>query len=84
MKSTSVKRVIAGLSALSVSLMLAGCGGGASDAGSSASAPSGGTVNEDGSFTLETINIIVDGTVTATVDAGQAEFVAQWEAAVGE
>ena len=64
---------------------LAGCGGGgASDAGSSASAPSGGTVNEDGSFTLETLNIIVDGTVTATVDAGQAEFVAQWEAAVGE
>ncbi len=35
-------------------------------------------------FTLETLNIVVDGTVTATVESGQAEFVAQWEEAVSE
>ena len=29
------------------------------------------------------LNIVVNGTLTATVDAGQAEFKEQWEAAVG-
>ena len=35
-------------------------------------------------YNLETLNIVVDGTVTATVESGQAEFVAQWEQAVSE
>ena len=62
--------------------LLAGCGGGASDGGAS-----GGESGAAGGFVdgqLNSINIIVDGTVTATVDAGQADFKAQWEAAVGE
>ncbi len=63
--------------ALAVSL-LAGCGG------SDAAATNEGSTNESGEFVLETLNITVDGTVTATVDAGQAEFEAQWEKAVSE
>ena len=35
-------------------------------------------------YTLETLNIVVDGTVTATVESGQKEFEEQWEAAVAE
>ncbi len=35
-------------------------------------------------YQLTTLNIIVDGTVTATVDSGQKEFEEQWEAAVSE
>ena len=35
-------------------------------------------------FTLETLNIVVDGTLTATVENGQDAFKAQWEAAVSE
>ncbi len=35
-------------------------------------------------FTLETLNIVVDGTLTATVESGQAEFIEQWEQAVSE
>ena len=35
-------------------------------------------------FTLETLNIVVDGTLTATVESGQKEFEEQWEAAVSE
>ena len=35
-------------------------------------------------YVLETLNIVVDGTVTATVESGQAEFVQQWEEAVSE
>lgn len=61
--------------------LLAGCGGGSgtSDGGSGSGSGSG---FADGQ--LNSINIIVDGTITATVDAGQAEFKAQWEEAVGE
>ena len=61
--------------------LLAGCGGGGgtSDGGSGSGSGSGFV---DGQ--LNSINIIVDGTITATVDAGQADFKAQWEAAVGE
>ena len=60
--------------------LLAGCGGSGNAGGSTA----GGSVSEDGTYQLETLNIIVDGTVTATVDAGQKEFVEQWEKAVSE
>ena len=72
---------------------LAGCGGGGSTAststggstgGSAASTSTGGETTADGDYVLSTLNIIVDGTITATVDAGQAEFVAQWEKAVSE
>ncbi len=33
-------------------------------------------------FKLETLKVVVDGTLTATVDNGQADFEKQWEAAV--
>lgn len=61
--------------------LLAGCGGSGNAGGGSTA---GGSVSEDGTYQLETLNIIVDGTVTATVDAGQKEFVEQWEKAVSE
>lgn len=35
-------------------------------------------------YELTELNIVVNGTLTATVDNGQAEFEAQWEEAVGE
>lgn len=62
--------------------LLAGCGGGSSDGGASGGGSGSGAGFVDGQ--LNSINIIVDGTVTATVDAGQADFKAQWEEAVGE
>ncbi len=61
-------------------LLLTGCGGNGDTAGT----PTGGSVDENGEYQLETLNITVDGTITATVDAGQAEFVEQWEKAVSE
>lgn len=63
--------------------LLAGCGGGSGTSnGGSGSGSGSGAGFADGQ--LNSINIIVDGTITATVDAGQAEFKAQWEEAVGE
>jgi multiple sugar transport system substrate-binding protein/putative aldouronate transport system substrate-binding protein len=65
------------LSLVACAALLAGCG--SSNSGGSADTPaSGGTTDENGEYVLETLNITVDGTVTATVDAGQAEFVQQW------
>lgn len=39
---------------------------------------------ETSSYELTELNIVVNGTLTATVDAGQDAFVEQWEAAVSE
>ncbi len=38
----------------------------------------------DEEYTLETLNIVVNGTLTATVESGQQEFIQQWEEAVSE
>ena len=38
----------------------------------------------DEEYVLETLNIVVDGTLTATVENGQDAFIEQWEAAVSE
>ena len=62
--------------------LLAGCGGGGGGTSDGGSGSGSGSGFADGQ--LNSINIIVDGTITATVDAGQAEFKAQWEEAVGE
>ena len=35
-------------------------------------------------YVLEELHIVVDGTITATVDSGQDAFIEQWEAAVSE
>ena len=42
------------------------------------------TAAADGEYTLETLNIVVDGTLTATVENGQQAFKEQWEKAVSE
>ena len=39
---------------------------------------------ETAAYELTELNMVVNGTLTATVDNGQADFEAQWEAAVGE
>nr|MCR5596854.1 hypothetical protein [Lachnospiraceae bacterium] len=44
-----------------------------------------GEVNEEtGTYEVKDLYIVVDGTLTATVDNGQDAFIEQWEAAVGE
>lgn len=45
---------------------------------------SNGESTEASAYELTELNIVVNGTLTATVDNGQAEFEAQWEEAVGE
>lgn len=57
-----------------------------SSSGSSSSSSSGSSDSTAaaGEYNLQDLYIVVDGTVTATVDAGQDAFVAQWEKAVGE
>ena len=45
---------------------------------------SGSATEGDSDYQLTQINLVFDGTLTATVDAGQAEFVEQWEAAIEE
>ncbi|MCR5304760.1 MAG: hypothetical protein K6E33_09375 [Lachnospiraceae bacterium] len=91
MKKKLVSAVIA---ASMVAGLLAGCGStgadtaapAAGDAGATkeSAAASGDAAAASGDFQLDNVNIIVDGTLTATVDSGQAEFVQQWEAAVSE
>ncbi len=39
---------------------------------------------EAGSYQLDTLTVVVNGTLTASVDNGQADFEKQWEEAVGE
>jgi len=42
------------------------------------------TEEAESTYELTELKMVVNGTLTATVDAGQAEFEAQWEEAVGE
>ncbi len=92
------RKVLSVLLASAMVVSLAACGGEeASTSGESSSVSSaagteaagteaaGTEAAEEGSgYVLETLNMVVNGTLTATVDAGQAEFEAQWEEAVGE
>ena len=61
---------------------LAACGNTPAESGSADASAAG--ASESGDYVLEKINIVVDGTLTATVESGQQEFEAQWEAAVSE
>ncbi|SHH66770.1 multiple sugar transport system substrate-binding protein [Butyrivibrio fibrisolvens DSM 3071] len=66
---------------------LAGCTSTESNGGDptqSASNTSGSGTEAGSDYQLTQINLVFDGTLTATVDAGQAEFVEQWEAAIEE
>lgn len=91
------RKVLSVLLASAMVVSLAACGGeeaststtsgeGSSSESSATSTEAAGTeAAEEGSgYVLETLNMVVNGTLTATVDAGQAEFEAQWEEAVGE
>ena len=59
--------------------LLAGCG---SESSSSVLGETTSPNSKDGEFELDTLNIIVDGTLTATVENGQDAFVEQWEDAI--
>lgn len=85
------KKVLSVLLASAMVLSMAACNGG-DDAGSSAaggsaagSSASGADVTTEAEpYVLEELHIVVDGTITATVDSGQDAFIEQWEAAVSE
>lgn len=79
------KKVIAMLLATTMVASLAACGGSdsadnSSNAGSSAE--NGGEA-ATGEYSQDSITMVVNGTLTATVENGQAEFKQQWEDAVG-
>lgn len=87
------KKVLSLLLSTAMVASLAACGSETAPADTTATetTPAAGTTAEAGAetaaaedFTLETLNIVVDGTLTATVESGQKEFEEQWEAAVSE
>ncbi|MBQ7920738.1 MAG: ABC transporter substrate-binding protein [Lachnospiraceae bacterium] len=88
------KKVLSLLLASAMVVSLAACGGSDAPAESSAAAnnntESSAADNNAGNaeapaeeFKLEKVKMVVNGTLTATVDNGQAEFEKQWEDAVG-
>ncbi len=93
------KKLVSLLLSASMVAALVGCGGGdstttpapADNSNSNASTDSsaGNTAADTGDaaasdYQLDTLTIVVDGTLTASLDNGQPEFEAQWEAAVSE
>lgn len=83
------KKVLSVLLASAMVVSMAACGGDSttsesteSSATDSAAAES--TTAAESEYVLEELHIVVDGTLTATVDSGQQEFIEQWEAAVSE
>ncbi len=85
------RKVLSLLLASAMVMSMAACGGDTTDApvasGDSAAAPGSSEVATDApveEYKLETLTMVVNGTLTATLDNGQAEFEAQWEEAVSE
>ena len=86
------RKVLSLLLASAMVVSLAACGGSDAPASnSSEAAPAASSEQAAASseapaeeYKLETLNMVVNGTLTATVDNGQAEFEAQWEKAVAE
>jgi len=87
------KRVISLLLAATMVTSLVGCGGSSEAAPAetpAADAPAAEATTEEAApaeaaaYDLTEIKMVVDGTLTATEDSGQAEFKAQWEEAVSE
>ena len=81
------KKVLSVLLASAMVLSMAACGGSNTDgsaAGNTAAGNAGGATTEAEPYVLEELHIVVDGTITATVDSGQDAFIEQWEAAVSE
>lgn len=84
------RKVLSLLLASAMVLSMAACGGKEDTAAPSASADastestSASADVEAEPYKLETLTMVVNGTLTATVDNGQADFEAQWESAVSE
>lgn len=85
------RKVLSLLLASAMVLSMAACGnGGAAESSAPATAStesasaSASTEAEAEPYKLETLTMVVNGTLTATVDNGQADFEAQWESAVSE
>jgi multiple sugar transport system substrate-binding protein/putative aldouronate transport system substrate-binding protein len=83
------KKVLSVLLASTMVASLAACGSSdnsadSSNASAGTSAAASSTEAEAEPYNLTEINCVVNGTLTATEDNGQAEFVEQWEAAVSE
>lgn len=92
------KKLICMLLTTAMTVSLAACGGNGSDSDSSSTAeptPANGAeastgdtanaadVSTESGYKLEKIVMVVDGTLTASVDNGQADLEKQWEEAVG-
>lgn len=82
------KKVVSLLLASVMVLSLVACGDTKTPANSEGTSGAAGTTEssvsgEAEAFKLESINMVVNGTLTATVENGQAEFEKQWEDAVG-
>ena len=77
------KRIISMLLAATMVVSMVACGGSgeAANNGAANNDAAGTEVVED--FKLEQLTMVVDGTLTATVESGQDAFEAQWEDAVG-
>lgn len=71
------RKVLALLLASAMVASMTACGN------NDASAIKGGTI-VDGEYQQTTLKMVVNGTLTATEDNGQADFEAQWEKAVSE
>lgn len=89
------KKVLSVLLATAMVMTMAACGN--SDSGSASGSDSGAnasnattdnsgsaTAPADEEYVLSELHIVVDGTITATVDNGQDAFIEQWEAAVSD
>lgn len=84
------RKVLSLLLASAMVVSLAACGGSDAPASNSSEAAPAASSQQASSeapaeeYKLETLKMVVNGTLTATVDNGQAEFEKQWEDAVGE
>ena len=83
------RKVLSLLLASAMVLSMAACGEKTTDAPSasadvSTESASASTEEAVEPYKLETLTMVVNGTLTATVDNGQADFEAQWESAVSE
>ncbi len=74
------KKVLSMLLVAAMAVSMVACGG-SGEATNTEVANNGTEVVEE--FKLESIEMVVNGTLTATTDSGQQDFEAQWEEAVG-
>ena len=77
------RKVLSVLLASAMVASLAACGS-SNDAPAESAAATDSAATSTEAYNLEEINVVVNGTLTANVENGQAEFVKQWEDAVSE